>query len=172
MRKIKFRGKNAKGEWVFGSLIVSEIENDKGKFKVAFIAPDLPFASDGGDYYTTKVERVKIETICQFTGLIDEYGTEVYEGDIVIMEGEPENKRIVAYYEEAFNIATVDEYCRLLSGAHPYFNDYAHMNCLNTWSNTGLVRVIGNIYDDPDIFGSKELIELMKKNNMLNPSNS
>jgi len=162
-RKIKFRGKSAKGEWVFGSLIVSEIENDKGKFKVAFIAPDLPYASDGGDYYTTKVERVKIETVCQFTGLIDEYGTEVYEGDIVIMEGEPENKRIVAYYEEAFNIATVPEYECLQRDAHPYLNDYAHMNCLNTWSNTGLVRVIGNIYDDPDIFGSKELIELMKK---------
>lgn len=151
MRQIKFRGKNAKGEWVFGSLIVSEIENDKGKFKVAFIAPDLPFASDGGDYYTTKVERVKIETVCQFTGLIDMYGEEVNEGDIVIMEGEPENKRIVVYYEEAFNIATEAEYESLQRGAHPYFNDYAHMDCLNTWSNTGLVRVIGNIHDNPEL---------------------
>ncbi len=170
MRKIKFRGKSAKGEWVFGSLIVSEIENDKGKFKVAFIVPGLPCASDGGDFYTARMERVKIETICQFTGFIDMYGEEVYEGDIVIMEDEPENKRIVVYYKEAFNIATVPEYECVQRGAHTYLNDYAHTTCLNTWSNTCLVRVIGNIYDDPSILGSKELIELMKKNNMLNPS--
>lgn len=153
MRQIKFRAQDiASNKWLYGDL-----RHHKD---------DVCIFEQGGN----KGEQVKRDTICQFTGLIDMYGEEVYEGDIVIMEGEPENKRIVVYYEEAFNIATEAEYENLQRGAHPYFNDYAHMNCLNTWSNTGLVRVIGNIHDDPGIFGSKELIELMKKNNMLNPS--
>ena len=91
------------------------------------------------------------ETIGQYTGLNDIFEKEVYEGDIVIMDGKPNDRRVIVYYEEAFNIATVSEYETLQKGSHPYLNDYAHMTCLNEWSNTGLVRVIGNIHDEPEL---------------------
>ena len=96
------------------------------------------------------------ETIGQYTGLNDIYGKEVYEGDIVIMDDEPNNRRIVVFYEEAFNIATAEEYDSLQKGAHPYLNDYAHMTCLNEWSNTGLIRVIGNIHDEPELLDNNQ----------------
>lgn len=152
MRTIKFRAKSANDEWVYGSLIGNETENDKGKFQVAFIVPGLPCSSDGGDFYTARMERVNVETVGQFTGLTDEFEREVYEGDIIMLDGSPEmGARVVVFYEESFNIATRKEYDYLQQGAHPYLNDYAHMDCLNTWSNSGLVRVVGNIYDNPEL---------------------
>jgi uncharacterized phage protein (TIGR01671 family) len=100
----------------------------------------------------TKGEQVKRDTIGQFTGLTDEFDREVYEGDIIMLDGSPEmGARVVVFYEESFNIATRKEYDYLQQGAHPYLNDYAHMDCLNTWSNSGLVRVVGNIYDNPEL---------------------
>lgn len=136
MREIKFRGRNPKNEqWLYGFYL-----QNRGAH---FVCPD-EFADDKSwdDY------EILPETLGQYTGLKDEFEKEVYEGDIVILDGSPGlGKRIVVYYEEAFNIATWQEYECLQQGAHPYMNDYAHMACLSEWSNTGLVRVIGNIHD-------------------------
>jgi uncharacterized phage protein (TIGR01671 family) len=135
MRNIKFRAQDFNGNWRYGFVAkVNEsfviIPQEKEDAVAIYVIP---------------------ETICQYTELNDVLQNEVYEGDIVIMDGEPNNRRIVVYYEEAFNIATTTEYEDLKKGSHPYLNDYAHMTCLNEWSNTGLVRVIGNIFDDPEL---------------------
>ena len=139
MRKIKFRAKDNNNQWQYGFVA-------KGATNTVI----LPLNPDGSVAIGINY-NVKPETVCQYTGLDDIYRKEVYEGDIVVLDGTPENRRIVVYYEEAFNIATFEEYDYLCKGSHPYLNDYAHMTCLNEWSNTGCVRVIGNIYDDPDL---------------------
>lgn len=135
MRQIKFRAQEiASNKWLYGDL-----RHHKDDVCI--------FEQEG-----MKGEQVKCETIGQFTGLTDELDREVYEGDIIMLDGSPEmGVRVVVFYEESFNIATRKEYDYLQQGSHPYLNDYAHMDCLNTWSNSGLVRVVGNIYDNPEL---------------------
>ena len=135
MRQIKFRAQEiASNKWLYGDL-----RHHKD---------DVCIFEQGG----MNGEQVKRDTIGQFTGLTDEFDREVYEGDIIMLDGSPEmSARVVVFYEESFNIATRKEYDCLQQGSHPYLNDYAHMDCLNTWSNSGLVRVVGNIYDNPEL---------------------
>ena len=140
MRQIKFRGFNRKnGKWLYGFYL-----QNRGAH---FVCPDEFATSKSWDDY-----EVAPETVGQFTGLTDEHGNEVYEGDIVRLDGSPSlGWRIVVYYEEAFCLASRLEYECLQRGEHPYMNDYAHMDCLNTWSNTGLVCVTGSINGNPEI---------------------
>ncbi len=140
MRQIKYRGYNRKnGKWLYGFYL-----QNRGAH---FVCPDEFAIGKTWDDY-----EVDPETVCEFTGLVDMNDKEVYEGDIVRLDGSAEyGWRIVVYYEEAFCLADRKEYASLKAGSHPYMNDYAHMDCLNTWSNTGLVCVAGNIIDNPEI---------------------
>lgn len=154
MRAIRFRGKDAlTGEWIEGYFAIHHIarmdNHDKllGHDETPCIFNDEPGQKSKGCYW----HQVKPETVGQFTGLTDMMGRKVYEGDIVVIDGEPADRRIVVYYEEAFNLGTQKECDYLSRGEHPYLNDYAHMTALREWSDSGLVRVIGNIHDNPEM---------------------
>lgn len=156
MRQIKFRGKNSNDEWVYGSLITNETENEKGKFQVAFIVPGLPCASDGGDFYTARMERVKAETVGQFTGLTDKDGKEIYDGDIIecvswneyfSKDGKPmepfRRKMFVDYRKGGF---------KMVEPMPEPMEDREWDIIYN-----GDIVVIGNIHDDPQLIDMKRL---------------
>lgn len=134
MREIKFRGKTLSDDhkWLYGNLNV----NDDGKAAIMRI----------GDFWS--LQRVDPESVGQFTGLRDDDGREIYEGDIV---------RVVHYGEESSHTVKYFD-----DEDYPAFDLDPHFDC----DSNGLsfcqcerettITVIGNVYDSPELLEGKD----------------
>lgn len=131
MREILFRAKRIdNGEWVEGDL---RQDRDLG---TAYIS--------GWDYYTTEggLERepfeceIKLETLCQFTGLKDKNGNRIWENNIV---------RIKNSMDEG--IGNIEFYGGM------WYVDGEPSNSLHdiVEYDDGELEVIGNIFDTPEL---------------------
>lgn len=127
-REIKFRGKSVlNDEWIYGDL-VHRINSPKT------ISP-VQINGIG----------VKEDTIGQFTGLFDKNGKEIYEGDIISVNGK--YPKLVKYIDDyaCFCLANITDLNK------KWISPWQQVS--SSWWNDFKreIRVIGNIYDNPDL---------------------
>lgn len=130
-RTIKFRGKSIYDkDWLYGSLV--KIEKDR----YAIIPPlnDIEIGKSIGMY------EVYPETVCQFTGLFDKNGNEIYEGDIL-------HTITFGFNPEEYTAIILYRNCSFqLSNGRNLF--YFGQSDLTKMDDT---IVIGNMYDHPEL---------------------
>lgn len=140
-RKIKFRGKTINGEWVKGAYFAMR-HDDERKHTHHFIIPDgtpIPKDKQIGDIQV----EVRDFTIGQFTGLHDKNGKEIYEGDIIAVNG----------MQIGYIVGGVRGYC------YDVIYTPEKSNGEKAWPLYSVVtrdypnkcEVIGNIYDNPEL---------------------
>lgn len=130
MRQIKFRGKSiGTGEWLFGSLFKFGIQPPTN---VPCICACVPTWKDAVDIY-----NVHENTVGQFTGVCDMDGKEIYEGDVLVIEGIKTDRYSKVWWKDALFTFYVG-----LSPISAYLLENGRLKNF---------RVAGNIYDNPEL---------------------
>lgn len=138
MRDIKFRGKRYDNEeCVVGDLLH---QND-GRIEICTHIGTWRENPDDVDAYGEEFV-VNPDTVCQFTGLHDKNGKEIYEGDIIELIDLTDNLKAVVVYSE-------EETAFLLNIIG---SNAIGTRTLGNWLSLGYEYVIiGNIHDNPKL---------------------
>ena len=145
-REILFRGKRVdNGEWVYGYLVKRPSACYIGVHNPwSIIVPPNDPDDRGGEYW------IDPETIGQYTGLTDNHGTKIFEGDAVAFED------AVADYEGYHDNIFINrgEVTYTERGMCIYFTnrEVVVMDDL-FYKGTADCEVIGNIFDNPELLG-------------------
>ena len=136
MREILFRGKRIdNGEWCKGYLSKSRDENKQLKLCIDYEEKGVMCSS-----------IVIPETVGQYTGLIDENGKKIFEGDIVRAQddvfGSP-------FYNGIVGMVTFEETAFFVETMNIIDTQYLFNEC-------AVYEVIGNTHDNPELLKGGE----------------
>lgn len=132
-------------EWVYGGSIIKF--NDDGV--ITYYMPsnterctaDHENETDNVLSITGKFYLVK--NVCEYTGLKDKNGKEIYEGDIV---NHFEESALVIWDGDRYRLKWLSESC-------------CYREDLLYWAETKWVKVIGNIIDNRELIDNPELLQ-------------
>lgn len=113
MRTILFRAKTFKNEWIYGDLIQYPRSAQIGRLN---FCDEISFV------------KVKKNTVCQFTGLIDKNGLKIFEGDILDFGVLTKRTTVVTFEKGCFMHST-------------------NVLCIGC----DAMEVVGNIHDNPKL---------------------
>lgn len=147
MREILFRGQwTINHQWKEGLLLIDDLEN-----------PNPYIVSNKAQY------RVAHKTVGQYTGLTDKNGKKIFEGDIIRMHGNNNDLAVVEFGEFACVSIEPTEKVDTVIGWHykPLATDALsklepfcwEFQINEMWIKENDIRVIGNIYDNPELLG-------------------
>jgi uncharacterized phage protein (TIGR01671 family) len=129
VREIKFRGKRLdNGEWVYGYYYFN------GQHWILTPHPGEKFCH---------ADEIVLETVCQYTGLKDKNGKEIYEGDIVTY---PDGDGGYEYCDETISsgVVTWGDESALFYITNNYSAEFPDI-----WDRVDEMEIIGNIHDTP-----------------------
>ena len=127
MREIKFRGKRIdNGEWVYGFYF----ETFTGSPMILVMYDHILRCSE--------IYQVEDGAVGQFTGLFDENGKEIYEGDVLGRQSHWSH--YVGFNDGSFVAIPCEKVQEINWVWHPLKQDVAEL-----W------EVIGNIHDNPEL---------------------
>lgn len=124
MRLPKFRCKNKTGNWCFFTALHNGNVNE---------------------------ENFDLETLSEFTGLLDKQGVEIYDGDIVRkLSGDYKLGKVVFEFG-MFCFESIG--CGIYAGS----NAFLHIHSLHykEYNSNNNYELIGNIYENPELLESK-----------------
>lgn len=134
MREIKFRGKSRKdGRWIFGLLGLGSTGNQD-------VISGFGNSNHQNQY---SILVVRLESVGQFTGLKDNNGVDIYEGDI-FRKGLGE-----VFYDTksaSFMVKWHDPVWKRIRSDNPSYKDGEPI-----FQNYFALEVIGNIHDNPEL---------------------
>lgn len=153
MREIKFRGKSTtSGKWVYGMLTTLKDLGAEMQDMI-IIKKEGVFNEGSASPFFMEWDYIHKDTVGQFTGLKDKNGKEIYEGDIISVNGK--YPKLIRYIDEwasycLANLTDLDcdlktRYWQQVSPC--WWTDYKRE-----------IKVIGNVYDNPELLkgGSNE----------------
>jgi uncharacterized phage protein (TIGR01671 family) len=136
-REIKFRGLRTDGKgWVYGYYYATRKGTDD-PLDIHIIVQD-----DGSNSWR---HEVLPESVGQWLGLTDKNGAEVYEGDILEVEGGMEICTTQIYWD--------DELCGFFDKRNLDGDSFTHYEGDLTWVEDHLI--IGNIHQNPELIGKE-----------------
>ena len=137
MREILFRGKRIdSGEWVYGTM-----------YKIAI---DInPFILTGGKRGCSY--QVDEETVGQYTGLKDNNGKRIFEGDMIKPFDDEIDKMVVEFHHGQFLLCLYGERGYMAEYGWEEEGNYGCFEAEPLSSYGDDIVIIGNIHDNPEL---------------------